>query len=63
MDTNISVNTGHSRPDSIAVQEPGCGARGSLHRDAGRGALLHTEPEERGPVLWSELKADAAIDH
>jgi hypothetical protein len=27
MDTNISVNTGHSLPDSIPVQEPGCGAR------------------------------------
>ena len=25
--------------------------------------LLHTEPEERRPVHWSELKADASIDH
>ena len=29
----------------------------------GSRCLLHTEPEERRPVLWSELKADAAIDH
>ena len=27
------------------------------------GKLLHIEPEECRPVLWSELKADAAIDH
>ena len=42
----------------ILVQEAGCVAR-----VWGAGCLLHTEPEERGPVLWSELKADAAIDH
>ena len=32
-------------------------------RVKGAGCLLHTEPEERSPLLWSELKADAAIDH
>ena len=39
------------------MQEPWCGA------GCGSGDLLHAEPEERRPVLWSELKADAAIDH
>ena len=39
----------------ITVQEPGCGARVN--------GLLHTESEERRPVLWGELKADGAVDH
>ena len=33
-----------------------------MHR-LGVRCLLHTEPEERRPVIRSELKADAAIDH
>ena len=38
----------------------GLGVRGVENR---AGDLLHAKPEERRPVLWSELKADAAIDH
>ena len=56
---------------SPRVKIIGAGARGSLQRCSKQGAvhglgvrcLLHTEPEERRPVLWSELKADASIDH
>ena len=48
----------------IPVQEPGCGARHSLQRCREQGGgLLHAEPEERRPVLRSELKADTAVDH
>ena len=38
--------------------------RPALHHGAGSRVhcLLHAEPEERRPVLWSELKADATID-
>ena len=53
----------------IPVQEPRSGARakGAGCRVQGAGCRkqgsLCIKPEERRPVLWSELKADAAIDH
>ena len=44
-------------PDFLPIRKPlggaGCRKQGSLH----------IEPKESRPVLWSELKADAAIDH
>ena len=54
------------------VRGAGCGAllRSSPHfvivrHDAGtriRGSV-HIEPKERRTIIWSELKADTAIDH
>jgi hypothetical protein len=48
----------HGAVHRLGVQGAGCGAP-----VRGAGCLLHTEPEERRPVFWSEFKADAAIDH
>ena len=64
MDTNISVNTGHSLPDSIAVQEPGavhvvrgagcrvqgagCGVRGAGCRVQGAGCGVRGAGSPRG---------------
>ena len=46
------------------VQEPGA-VQATACKGAGSrvGGLLHAEPEERRPVLRSELKADGAVDH
>ena len=56
MDTNISVNTGHSLPDSIPVQESGCGARGSLQRASKQGAV-HGLGVPRSGFLYMEIYA------
>ena len=55
--------------DSRGQPESPCRNHGAVHRFRVQGArirvgdLLHTEPEERRTIIWSELKADAAIDH
>ena len=56
----VKLNAVHRTPHPRA----GTRVRSAVCRLRVKGAgLLHTEPEERRPVLWSELKADAAVDH